>query len=335
MRDALRKYVKDNISNSPRRAAAVLAVGIAMAGAAIFVRQRTRAAERANPPMGQFIEVDGVRLHYVERGQGQPLVLLHGNGTMVQDFDISGLIDLASEHYCVIAFDRPGFGYSERPRTRIWSPEAQADLLHKALQRLGVSNAVVLGHSWGTLVALALALKYSSDVQRLVLLSGYYFPTLRLDALLLSPPAIPILGDLMRYTVSPLIGRIMWPGLLKKLFGPARVPPRFARFPVWMALRPSQLRASAAESALMVPSAIAFRGRYQELTMPVIIMAGSGDRIASAKRQSSRLSEQIAQSELHILPGVGHMIHHLSPSEVMMAIGFPNSYLGSDLAMCL
>jgi len=164
MRDSLRKYVKDNISNSPRRAAAVLAVGIAMAGAAVFVRQRTRAIERANPPMGQFIEVDGVRLHYIERGQGQPLVLLHGNGTMVQDFDISGLIDLASEQYRVIAFDRPGFGYSERPRTRIWSPEAQAELLHKALQRLGVSNAVVLGHSWGTLVALALALKYSSDV---------------------------------------------------------------------------------------------------------------------------------------------------------------------------
>ena len=126
MRDSLRKYVKDNISNSPRRAAAVLAVGIAMAGAAVFVRQRTRAVERANPPMGQFIEVDGVRLHYIERGQGQPLVLLHGNGTMVQDFDISGLIDLASEQYRVIAFDRPGFGYSERPRTRIWSPEAQA-----------------------------------------------------------------------------------------------------------------------------------------------------------------------------------------------------------------
>jgi len=88
-----------------------------------------------------------------------------------------------------------------------------------------------------------------------------------------------------------------------------------------MALRPSQLRASAAEGALMVPAAIALRGRYQELTMPVTIMAGSGDRIASAKRQSSRLSEQIAQSELHILPGLGHMIHHLSPSEVMMAIG--------------
>jgi pimeloyl-ACP methyl ester carboxylesterase len=271
--------------------------------------------------MGRFIEVDGVRLHYVESGEGQPLVLLHGNGTMAEDFDISGLTALASEQYRVIAFDRPGFGYSERPRTRIWSPQAQAELLHKALQHLGVSDAIVVGHSWGTLVAVALALKYSSDVQRLVLLSGYYFPTLRLDALLVSPPAIPVLGDIMRYTISPLIGRMMWPALLRQMFGPPRVPSRFARFPVWMALRPSQLRASAAESALMVPAAISLRGRYQELTMPVIIMAGSGDRIANAERQSGRLSQQIAQSEIHIMPGLGHMIHHLNPSAVMAAIG--------------
>jgi pimeloyl-ACP methyl ester carboxylesterase len=329
MRHSVRKYVKHINAKSSRRGAAVLAVGIAMAAAAIFVRQRTRATERANPPMGRFIEVDGVRLHYVESGEGQPLVLLHGNGTMAQDFDISGLTELASQQYRVIAFDRPGFGYSERPRRRIWSPQAQADLLHKALQRLGVSNAIVLGHSWGTLVAVALALKYSSDVQRLILLSGYYFPTLRLDALLASQPAIPILGDIMRFTVSPLIGRMMWPGLLRKLFGPARVPSRFDRFPVWMALRPSQLRASAAESALMVPAAIALRGRYQELTMPVVIMAGAGDRIANAKRQSFRLSQQIAQSELHVLPRAGHMIHHLSPREVMAAIGAPTTSMSA------
>ena len=54
---------------------------------------RTRQAEKRNPPLGQFVEVDGVRLHYVERGSGEPLVLLHGNGSMAQDFLISGLVD--------------------------------------------------------------------------------------------------------------------------------------------------------------------------------------------------------------------------------------------------
>ncbi|HEY0571666.1 MAG TPA: alpha/beta hydrolase, partial [Enterovirga sp.] len=81
-----------------------------MAVSAIVNRARAGKAERENPPIGAFIEVDGVRLHYVERGQGQPLVLLHGNGSMIQDFDSSGLIDMAAEKYRVIVFDRPGFG---------------------------------------------------------------------------------------------------------------------------------------------------------------------------------------------------------------------------------
>ena len=87
-----------------------------MTATALLTRWRAHSAERANPPRGQFINVCGVRLHYVERGAGKPLVLLHGNGSMIQDFETSGLIDAAAKHYRVIAFDRPGFGYSERPR---------------------------------------------------------------------------------------------------------------------------------------------------------------------------------------------------------------------------
>jgi pimeloyl-ACP methyl ester carboxylesterase len=296
----------------------VVLVAIVGAGMFLFVLYRTRQAERDNPPIGQFLEVDGVRLHYLERGQGQPLVLLHGNGSMIQDFDTSGLIDIASEHYRVIVFDRPGYGHSARPRRgKTWNPKAQADLLHKALQRLHVERPIVVGHSWGTLVALALALDYPAYVHRLVLLSGYYFPTVRLDVPVLSAPAIPVLGDIMRYTISPLLGRIMWPGLLRIMFGPPPVPQSFNRFPVWMALRPKQLRASAAESGLMIPAVYALRRRYGELTMPVAIMAGADDRFVSATRHSAQLQKELPQSHLRLIPGVGHMIHQLVPREVM------------------
>src|SRR5690606_13428524 len=145
--------------------------------AAAFVVYRARRAERENPPKGRFVEVGGVRLHYLERGQGQPLVLLHGNGSLIPEFEISGLIDRAARHYRVIAFDRPGFGYSERPRGRRWTPEAQAELLRQALVQLGIGQPIVLGHSWGCLVALALALLQPTAVRALVLLGGYYFPT--------------------------------------------------------------------------------------------------------------------------------------------------------------
>jgi pimeloyl-ACP methyl ester carboxylesterase len=314
MRDA----VTVSAGNHSRRNRLLLALSVGLAAAAVVVRQKTRQAERDNPPLGQFIEVDGVRLHYIERGQGQPLLLLHGNGSMVEDFVISGLVDLAAVNYRVIAFDRPGHGHSTRGRRS--TPQAQAALLHKALQQLGVEQPIVVGHSWGALVALALALDYPAEVRSLVLLSGYYFPTLRLDVLLAAPPAIPLLGTLLRYTISPLMGRLMWPLLQRTLFGPAPAPPQFAAFPVWMSLRPSQLRASAFESALMVPSAMALRRRYPELTMPLVIMAGSGDRLVNTLRQSGRLHELLPRSDLRLAAGAGHMIHQLVPHEVMAAI---------------
>src|SRR4051794_13938427 len=166
----------------PYAVAAAATVGV-LAISALVNRRLAEKAERDNPPAGQFLEVNGVRLHYVERGSGKPLVLLHGNGSMIQDFESSGLINLAAQNYRTIVFDRPGFGHSDRPRNVVWTPTAQADLISGALRRLGVSHAIVLGHSWGATVAVALALQYPNLVQGLVLASGYYYPTLRLDVI--------------------------------------------------------------------------------------------------------------------------------------------------------
>jgi pimeloyl-ACP methyl ester carboxylesterase len=174
----------------PYALAAAATVG-ALAISALVNRHLAKNAENDNPPGGQFLEVNGVRLHYVERGAGTPLVLLHGNGSMIQDFESSGLIELAAQNYRVIVFDRPGFGYSDRPRNVVWTPAAQAELFAAALSHLGISHAIVLGHSWGSSVAVALAIKYPKLVQGLVLASGYYYPTVRLDVIPLSAPAVP------------------------------------------------------------------------------------------------------------------------------------------------
>jgi pimeloyl-ACP methyl ester carboxylesterase len=184
---------------------------IAAAGAAALAvanHLAARRAERRHSPAGKFMVVDGVRLHYREWGAGSVIVLLHGNGAMAEDFEISGIADLLAKNHRVIAFDRPGFGFSERPRDRIWTAQAQADLLGAALHRLNVERAVVVGHSWGTLVALALALRDQPRVAGLVLMAGYYFPSFRTDVATASWPAVPILGDVLRYvrarTRSPL-----------------------------------------------------------------------------------------------------------------------------------
>jgi pimeloyl-ACP methyl ester carboxylesterase len=142
-----------------------------------------RAEPRNGRSSGRFLTVNGVRLHYTDSGgSGVPVVLIHGNTVTFEDWRLSGVSAKAEQRYRVIAFDRPGFGYSERPRLKLWTPGAHADLIHQALASLGVTQAIVVGHSFGALVAVALAVRHPRLVQGLVAAPGYYFPTFRLDA---------------------------------------------------------------------------------------------------------------------------------------------------------
>lgn len=296
------------------------AIGAALGAAYLLVQAKTALVERSHPPMGKFIEVDGVRLHYLERGSGPAIVLLHGNGVMADDFQFSGLLDrLAATHH-VIAFDRPGFGYSERPDTTEWTPEAQAALLQRALTMLDVTGPIVVGHSWGTLVALAMALDHPADVSAIALLGGYYYPSLRVDAFLNALANAPVIGTLWRNTAAPLLGRLLWPAMSKHIFAPAAVPARFGQLPPWMALRPAQLQATAAENGLMVPAARRLCKRYGELTMPVALVAGLGDKLIAPEQNTGRLHKELAHSDLSLPGGAGHMVHYSKIDQVVDAI---------------
>ncbi len=295
------------------------AAGAALAAAAVYNQRRAKQAEEKNPPAGEFIEVDGVLLHYVERGEGAPIVLLHGNGAMIEDWVASGLLHRLSQGNRVIAFDRPGFGHSKRPRSTIWTAEAQARLVAGALEQLGVEKPLVVGHSWGALVTLALALDHPGLASGIVLLGGYYYPSVRADVLFASQPAVPVIGDAMRYTVSPLIGRAITPLVVKKVFSPSPVPDKFENFPMEMTYRPSQIRAEAAEAALMIPAATMLSPRLDELDLPVTIVAGAGDRMVDPV-QAERLHEALPGSKLVLVEGSGHMVHYTATDRVAAAI---------------
>ena len=317
----MRSVIPTRSSRAPSGLQTAALLGFAgLAASMLYVQSKQRSVERDHPPEGKFIEVDGVRLHYIERGEGPALVLLHGNGLTASDFAISGLLDSAARPYRVFAFDRPGFGHSERPDNRAWTPEEQARLFYKALHQMGVERPIVLGHSWGTLVALAMALDFPKYVRAITLMSGYYYPSRRRDSAVLSPQAMPGLGQLLRNTVGPLIGRLLWSRLVKRSFAPAPVPERFHQMPKWMALRPSQLGASSAEMAIMAPSAKRLAERYRELTLPIAIIAGRGDRIVDVGHNALRLHEEIQHSELILEDHVGHMPHYADPHKVMAAI---------------
>jgi pimeloyl-ACP methyl ester carboxylesterase len=108
--------------------------------------------------------------------------------------------------------------------------------------------------------------------------------------------------------------------MLRKLFGPRSVPGKFAGFPKEMAVRPSQIRAGAAEAALMIPAAFASSKTYSELEMPTIILAGEDDRLIDLSEQSVRLHDEVKQSKLHRIAGAGHMIQQSATPDLMAAI---------------
>jgi len=303
-------------------ATSLIAAGAFLGACALYVQWSARRALRRNPPQGRFVGVDGVRLHYIDTGGKKPAVLLlHGNGSMVKELEISGVATQLSARHRVVAFDRPGFGYSERPRLRAWTPAAQADLMQTAMRRLGLTSAIVVGHSWGTLVALELALRHPRFVQGLLLLGGFYFPEARRDVALLSAPALPVLGDFMRYTISPILAQLLSGSAIRKAFAPRVASERFLKeFPVDLATRPINIRAAAEDLAFMNPAAKTLQRRYRWIRRPTIVIAGAEDEIVNVERHAARLQAQIPGSELYVLPHDGHMLHHHAPLTILQAV---------------
>jgi len=291
---------------------------LAAAGANLLL---ARHAERRHPARGKFVTVDGVRLHYLEAGAGEPVLLIHGNGAAAEDFASSGLIQRLAADHRVFAFDRPGSGYSGRPRRRRWSVDAQARLLGAALKEVGAGEAVILGHSWGALVALAIGLNFPQATRALVLLSGYYVPERRADIAMMRWAALPVIGELAAWTVLPWLARIFAPFALARIFAPEPVAARFCRgFPLGLAMRPSQANTIARDTALMNPGAASLLSRYRELTMPVVILAGSGDKIVATADQSARLHAILPDSAFRVIAGGGHMIHYTATDTVAGAV---------------
>ena len=140
---------------------------------------------------------------------------------------------------------------------------------------------------------------------------------------LVSPSAAPILGDLLCYTVAPLIGEQMAPQMISKMFSPQFMPARFeTEFPVGVMLRPSQIRAASKDASHMIPDASGMADRYPSLACPVAILAGDADAVVDLKAQAQRLHAAVPGSMLDIFAGVGHMTHHANPARVVRAIEF-------------
>ena len=137
-----------------------------------YTRFQSERIEAQFPPAGEFAEVAGVRLHYVDRpvegSDKPPVVFLHGASGNLNDQRVAFESQLADSRR-LIFIDRPGHGYSQRGGAE--TPAQQADLIAGLLEQLGIEKAVIVGHSLGSASTAALGVLYPEKVQGLVFLA--------------------------------------------------------------------------------------------------------------------------------------------------------------------
>ena len=267
----------------------------------------------------KFVDVEGTNLHFVIKGSGRPVVLVHGNPGSSEDWQ--RLYPLLASRFCAIAFDRPGHGHSDRPNHNgNVSVEAQARLLNSALGRLGVKRPILVGHSWGGALALIYALSYPNDVSGLVLLAPAAYESDDGVSFLSKMPAWPLIGDILNTLFTPLLSAWLVRTDLAKAFAPDQVPQDYLRHTLAEWTRPRKVKWYSIDDALLNASLAEFAPQYADLRIPVAIVAGDSDLIVPAKENAFRLAAALPQAKLQILENTGHQIPFVRPDAVVAAV---------------
>jgi pimeloyl-ACP methyl ester carboxylesterase len=302
----------------------LLAIGAAvLGGLAALTAYGVRSIERAHPPAGRFIEVAGGRLHLVELGPADApaIVLLHGASGNLADMRVA-LGDRLARRYRVVLVDRPGHGWSGRPGgSADASPARQAELIHQALERIGISRAILVGHSWSGALATAYALAYPEATAGLVLLApvthpwqggvGWYNPIL----------TAPVIGALFANTIALPLGELLIGPGVTAVFAPQEPPADYRdRAAVELVLRPSELIANAEDLNGLKAFVAGQAPGYGAIRAPVIVIAGDRDTTVSPRIHAEAIAAALPHGKLMVLPGIGHMLHHAAADTVNLAI---------------
>lgn len=291
-------------------AAGILAALVA--ALALFSALYGAYAARLAPPEGRFVTVDGVRLHYVDKGAGPPIILIHGLAGNVRNFTHS-LVDKLADQYRVIAVDRPGSGHSDRD-LRGFTLSGQAGLIARLLETLEIDSAIVVGHSLGGAVALALALDHPARVRTLALIA----PLTMVEAV---PPAVFkrlfIASPRMRHFIASVIGVPFGISkaeqVLRAVFAPEPVPAGFATVGGGvLANRPKAIFTASTEVTEVGNQLTAQTDRYAKLRVPLFILFGRSDPVLDPMKHGGGAKVAVAGAELMIVAG-GHMLPVTQP----------------------
>jgi pimeloyl-ACP methyl ester carboxylesterase len=265
------------------------------------------------------ITVDRLRVHYIETGTGPTLVMIHGNAGAVEDFTF-GTIGLLCGNYRIVAVDRAGHGKSERPSGKTPTLEYQADLLHQTLTHLGITEPVLVGHSWGAALALAYALKYRQEVSGLVLLAPAAYADKGGNKLMRMAITPPLIGDAELLIGKLLFGRRVLTHELARAFYPEPVPKDYLKMASSSWLTRRHLKSYLEDEWTLNASLKALSKRYSEINVPVVIVTGDEDKVVSPKENAYRLKAAISQAQLIEVKGAGHEIPQSHPETVDQAM---------------
>ncbi|MEL7255970.1 MAG: alpha/beta hydrolase [Pseudomonadota bacterium] len=290
-------------------------------GLVLWLAARNEARyEAAYPPEGQFLTVDGHRVHYVVMGEGPDLVLLHGSSGLTRDMTYR-LAPALADRFRVIVFDRPGLGYSDPITPNGTSISDQAAVLSAAARQLGAEKPLIAGHSYGGAVALAWAVNHPDNISGLVPLSAASHPWDTGLTPYYQVLSHPIAGRIVIPMITAFVGEGIIQDQLEAVFDPFPVPEGYAaHFGPEMTVRRGMLHANAQQRRNLLAEVIDLSPRYSEITVPVEILHGANDTAVGLGIHSAPLHNKIDGSVLNVLPGQGHMITHTASDEVIAAI---------------
>ncbi|RDK10249.1 alpha/beta fold hydrolase [Cupriavidus lacunae] len=274
----------------------------------LFTWRTARRIEAAMAPPGRFVEVPGARLHVVERGQGPAVLLVHGLSGQLENFGY-GMIGPLAENFRVIAVDRPGAGHSTRTPGSAADLPAQADALAALCDKLGLERPLVVGHSLGGAIALALAIRHPERVGGLALIAPLTHPPKAISPVF-KAMTVPSAWQrrLMAWTLVVPMSIRHRAEVMDIVFGPDPVPDDFpTRGGGLLALRPRHFLAASEDLIGAAQSLPAMLRHYGTLRVPVSVLFGRDDRILDVAEHGEALVAKVPGATLTLVSG-GHML---------------------------
>ena len=250
--------------------------------------------QRADLVRKEIVLPDGLRYVYLEGGQGEPLMLLHGFGGNKDNFTRAA--QYLTPHYRVIVPDHIGFGESAKPAQADYTPAAQAERLRRFAQALGMRNLHLGGNSMGGQIALAYAARYPAEVDSLWLLN---------PAGVWSAPRSELADIVLGSGRNPLIVRSE--DDFAYTFDFVMSDPPFVPRPILNVLAQERIRNADLEERIFVKVATdSIEQRVTGLSTPALIVWGDQDRVIHVGT-AEILHKLMPGSRVIVMPGVGHL----------------------------